>query len=153
MIDLVTEEKTTYNKLPFKFEAGTPNVVGPIGLAEAIDYLNGFDFADVRAHEDEVLEYGREKLQEIPGLTLYGNSEHRTSILAFNIQGIHNFDMGTLLDTQGVAVRTGQHCTQPIMDSLGISGTVRASLAIYNTKQEIDALVNAIHKSRKMLGR
>ena len=153
MIDLVTEEKTTYNKLPFKFEAGTPNVVGPIGLAAAIDYLNGFDFADVRAHEDEVLEYGREKLQEIPGLTLYGNSEHRTSILAFNIQGIHNFDMGTLLDTQGVAVRTGHHCTQPIMTALGIDGTVRASLALYNTKADIDALETAIYKVRKMLGK
>ena len=153
MIDLVTEEKTTYNKLPFKFEAGTPNVVGPIGLAAAIDYLNGFDFADVRAHEDEVLEYGREKLQEIPGLTLYGNSEHRTSILAFNIQGIHNFDMGTLLDTQGVAVRTGHHCTQPIMTALGIDGTVRSSLALYNTKADIDALETAIYKVRKMLGK
>ena len=153
MIDLVTEEKTTYNKLPFKFEAGTPNVVGPIGLAAAIDYLNGFDFADVRAHEDEVLEYGREKLQEIPGLTLYGNSEHRTSILAFNIQGIHNFDMGTLLDTQGVAVRTGHHCTQPIMTALGIDGTVRASLALYNTKADIDTLEAAIYKVRKMLGK
>ena len=153
MIDLVTEEKTTYNKLPFKFEAGTPNVVGPIGLAAAIDYLNGFDFADVRAHEDEVLEYGREKLQEIPGLTLYGNSEHRTSILAFNIQGIHNFDMGTLLDTQGVAVRTGHHCTQPIMTALGIDGTVRASLALYNTREDIDALETAIYKVRKMLGK
>ena len=153
MIDLVTEEKTTYNKLPFKFEAGTPNIVGPIGLAAAIDYLNGFDFAEIRAHEDEVLEYGREKLLEIPGLTLYGNSEHRTSILAFNIQGIHNFDLGTLLDTQGVAVRTGHHCTQPIMTALGIDGTVRASLALYNTMADIDALETAIYKVRKMLGK
>ena len=153
MIDLVTEEKTTYNKLPFKFEAGTPNIVGPIGLAAAIDYLNRFDFGEIRAHEDEVLEYGREKLLEIPGLTLYGNSEHRTSILAFNIQGIHNFDMGTLLDTQGVAVRTGHHCTQPIMTALGIDGTVRASLALYNTKADIDALEAAIYKVRKMLGK
>ena len=153
MIDLVTEEKTTYNKLPFKFEAGTPNIVGPIGLAAAIDYLNGFVFTEIRAHEDEVLEYGREKLLEIPGLTLYGNSEHRTSILAFNIQGIHNFDLGTLLDTQGVAVRTGHHCTQPIMTALGIDGTVRASLALYNTKADIDALETAIYKVRKMLGK
>ena len=153
MIDLVTEEKTTFNKLPFKFEAGTPNIVGPIGLAAAIDYLNRFDFGEIQAHEDEVLEYGREKLLEIPGLTLYGNSEHRTSILAFNIQGIHNFDMGTLLDTQGVAVRTGHHCTQPIMTALGIDGTVRASLALYNTKADIDALEAAIYKVRKMLGK
>ena len=153
MIDLVTEERTTYNKLPFKFEAGTPNIVGPIGLAAAIDYLNEFDFTDIRSHEDDVLEYGREKLQEIPGLTLYGNSEHRTSILAFNINGIHHFDLGTLLDTQGVAVRTGHHCTQPIMTTLGIDGTVRASLALYNTKNDIDALEAAIYKVRKMLGR
>lgn len=153
MIDLVTEEKTTFNKLPFKFEAGTPNVVGPIGLAAAIDYLNSFDFAEVRAHEDEVLEYGREKLQEIPGLTLYGNSEQRTSILAFNINGIHHFDLGTLLDTQGVAVRTGHHCTQPIMTTLGIDGTVRASLGLYNTTADIDALEAAIYKVRKMLGK
>jgi len=153
MIDQVTEEKTTYNKLPFKFEAGTPNIVGPIGLAAAIDYLNGFDFAEVWAHEDEVLEYGREKLLEIPGLTLYGNSEHRTSILAFNIKGIHNFDLGTLLDTQGVAVRTGHHCTQPIMAALGIEGTVRASLTLYNTKADIDALETAIYKVRNMLGK
>lgn len=153
MIDVVTEEKTTYNKLPFKFEAGTPNIVGPIGLAAAIDYLNGFDFTEIRAHEDDVLEYGREKLLEIPGLTLYGNSEHRTSILAFNIAGIHHFDLGTLLDTQGVAVRTGHHCTQPIMTALGIEGTVRASLALYNTKADIDALETAIYKVRKMLGK
>ena len=153
MIDLVTEEKTTYNKLPFKFEAGTPNVVGPIGLAVALDYLDSLGFAEVRAHEDEVLEYGREKLQEIPGLTLYGNSEYRTSILAFNIAGIHHYDLGTLLDTQGVAVRTGHHCTQPIMTTLGIDGTVRASLALYNTKADIDALETAIYKVRKMLGK
>ncbi len=153
MIDLVTVERTTYNKLPFKFEAGTPNIVGPIGLAAAIDYLNQFPFAEIRTHEDDVLEYGRERLSEVPGLTIYGNSEHRTSILAFNINGIHHYDLGTLLDTQGVAVRTGHHCTQPIMTALGIEGTVRASLAIYNTKSEIDALIEAIYKVRKMLGR
>ena len=153
MIDLVSVERTTYNKLPFKFEAGTPNIVGPIGLGAAIEYLDQFPFAEIRSHEDDVLEYGRERLSEVPGLTLYGNSEHRTSILAFNINGIHHYDLGTLLDTQGVAVRTGHHCTQPIMTALGIEGTVRASLAIYNTKSEIDALIEAIYKVRKMLGR
>ncbi len=153
MIDLVTVERTTYNKLPFKFEAGTPNIVGPIGLGAAIDYLDQFDFAEIRAHEDEVLEYGRERLSEVPGLTLYGNSRHRTSILPFNINGIHHYDLGILLDTQGVAVRTGHHCTQPIMTALGIEGTVRASVAVYNTRAEMDALTEAIYKVRKMLGR
>jgi cysteine desulfurase/selenocysteine lyase len=153
MIDLVTVDHTTYNKLPFKFEAGTPNIVGPIGLGVAIEYLEQFPFAEIRVHEDDVLEYGRERLSEVPGLTIYGNSEHRTSILAFNINGIHHYDLGTLLDTQGVAVRTGHHCTQPIMTALGIEGTVRASLAIYNTKAEIDALIESIYKVRTMLGR
>jgi cysteine desulfurase / selenocysteine lyase len=153
MIDQVTAEKTTYNKLPFKFEAGTPNIVGPIGLAAAIDYLNTMDFEEFLAHEDDVLAYGREQLLGIDGLTIYGNAKHRTSILAFNIAGIHHYDLGTLLDTRGVAVRTGHHCTQPIMAALGIEGTVRASLALYNTRADIDALVEAIHKVLKILRR
>ncbi len=153
MIDLVTIEKTTYNKLPFKFEAGTPNIVGPIGLAAAIDYINALEFSDIVNHEDEVLEYGRKRLLEIEGLTLYGDAKHRASILPFNIEGIHHFDLGTLLDSYGIAVRTGHHCTQPMMTALGIEGTVRASLALYNTKEEIDALVDGIHKAMRMLGR
>jgi cysteine desulfurase / selenocysteine lyase len=152
MIDLVTIEKTTYNKLPFKFEAGTPNIVGPIGLAVAIDYLNSMDFTDIMAHEDDALNYGREQLLSIDGLKIYGNAKHRTSILAFNIDGVHHYDLGTLLDTHGVAVRTGHHCTQPIMQALGIEGTVRASLALYNTREDIDALVLAMHKVLKLLG-
>jgi cysteine desulfurase / selenocysteine lyase len=153
MIDQVTIEKTTYNKLPFKFEAGTPNIVGPIGLAAAIDYLGRLDFHEILAHEDAVLEYGREKLLEFAGLKIYGNARKRTSILAFNIDGIHHYDLGTLLDTRGVAVRTGHHCTQPIMTALGIEGTVRASLGLYNTHEDIDALVEAIHKVLKILGK
>jgi cysteine desulfurase / selenocysteine lyase len=153
MIDQVSIEKTTYNKLPFKFEAGTPNIVGPIGLAAAMDYLNSMDFDEIVAHEDEVLAYGRVKLLEIDGLKIYGNAKHRTSILAFNIDGIHHYDLGTLLDTKGVAVRTGHHCTQPIMTALGIDGTVRASLALYNTREDIDVLVASIHQVLKMLGR
>lgn len=153
MIDLVTPERTTYNKLPFKFEAGTPNIVGPIGLAAAIEYLNALDFDQVIAHEDEVLEYGREKLLEIEGLTIYGSADRRTSILAFNVAGIHHYDLGTLLDTRGIAVRTGHHCTQPVMAVFGIEGTVRASLALYNTKEDIDALVAGIRAVMKMLGK
>lgn len=153
MIDLVTAEKTTYNKLPFKFEAGTPNIVGPIGLASAINYLLEHNFNEITAHEDEVLEYGRRKLSEIEGLKIYSNAKRRSSIIAFNIEGVHHYDLGTLLDTQGIAVRTGHHCTQPIMAALGIEGTVRASLALYNTKAEIDTLVAAIHKVLKMLGK
>ncbi len=153
MIDLVSVEKTTYNELPFKFEAGTPNIVGPIGLAAAIDYLNQFSFEDIMAHEDDVLRYGYEKLSAIDGLTFYGSPRHHASILAFNIRGVHHYDLGTLLDTQGVAVRTGHHCTQPIMTALGVEGTVRASLALYNTRQEMDTLVSGIHKALKILGK
>lgn len=153
MIDQVSIEKTTYNKLPFKFEAGTPNIVGPIGLAAAIDYLNAFNFDDIIAHEDAVLQYGLEQLRKIEGLKIYSKAKQHTSIIAFNVEGVHHYDIGTLLDTQGVAVRTGHHCTQPIMTALGIEGTVRASLALYNTKQEIDTLVTAIQKAMKMLGK
>ena len=153
MIDQVTLEKTTYNKLPFKFEAGTPNIVGPIGLAAAIDYLNELNFADVVAYEDELLTYGRARLLEIDGLKIYGNAQQRASIMAFNIDGIHHYDLGTLLDTRGVAVRTGHHCTQPVMTAFHIEGTVRASLALYNTREDIDVLVESIHKVLKILGR
>lgn len=153
MIDLVTAERTTYNTLPFKFEAGTPNIVGPIGLAAAIDYINSLDFDEITAHEDAVLEYGLEKLREIDGLKIYSKAKRHASIIAFNVDGVHHYDLGTLLDTRGVAVRTGHHCTQPIMAALGIEGTVRASLALYNTKEEIDVLVTAIKKALKMLGK
>ncbi|MDY6845718.1 MAG: cysteine desulfurase [Chloroflexota bacterium] len=153
MIDQVSIEKTTYNRLPFKFEAGTPNIVGPIGLAAAINYLNTFNFSDIIAHEDAVLQYGIEKLSKIKGIKIYSKAKKHTSIIAFNMAGIHHYDLGTLLDAQGVAVRTGHHCTQPIMTALGIEGTVRASLALYNTKDEINILVTAIQKALKMLGK
>ena len=153
MIDQVSIEKTTYNRLPFKFEAGTPNIVGPIGLAAAINYLNTFNFSDIISHEDAVLQYGIEKLGKVEGLKIYSKAKQHTGIIAFNVEGIHHYDIGTLLDTQGVAVRAGHHCTQPIMTALGIEGTVRVSLALYNTKGEIDILVTAIQKALKMLGK
>ena len=151
MIDVVTPEKVTYNILPYKFEAGTPYVPGPIGLATAIDYLQGFDEQELHAYEDALLKYGIERLKEIPGLKIYGNPKRRSSILPFNIEGVQHYDLGILLDARGIAVRTGQHCTQPIMDALKISGTVRASLALYNTREDIDALVNAIQRVLKIL--
>lgn len=153
MIDLVSAEKTTFSQLPYKFEAGTPNIAGAIGLGAAIDYLNQFPFESIVAHEDEVLEYGRQNLKKIDGLTLYGNAPQHTSILSFNISGVHHYDLGTLLDTQGVAVRTGHHCTQPVMAAFGIEGTVRASLGIYNNRKDIDALITAIRTALKMLGK
>jgi cysteine desulfurase/selenocysteine lyase len=153
MIDQVGIEETTYNEIPFKFEAGTPNIVGPIGLAAALDYLNALPFDEIMAYEDQVLAYGRERLLAIDGLKIYSNAKKRTSILAFNVEGIHHYDLGTLLDTQGIAVRTGHHCTQPIMTAMGLSGTVRASLALYNTREDIDALAASILKVKKMLGK
>lgn len=153
MIESVTCDKVTFNVLPFKFEAGTPNVSGPIGLAAAIDYLNQFDAAELESYENDLLTYGLNQLEDIPDLVIYGHPKHRSSILPFNVTGIQHYDMGVLLDTFGVAVRTGQHCTQPIMDALGITGTVRASLAFYNTKEDIDALVNGVKRVQRMLKR
>ena len=151
MIDIVTPEKVTFNILPYKFEAGTSYVPGPIGLATAIDYLLEFDEQALRAHEDALLQYGLEQLKEIPGLKIYGNPKQRSSILPFNIEGVQHYDLGILLDARGIAVRTGQHCTQPIMDALRIPGTVRASLALYSTREDIDALVNGIQRVLKIL--
>lgn len=153
MIDQVSSTRVTFNTLPFKFEAGTPNIEGAIGLAAALDYLDQFNPLELQAYEESLLAYGVEQLRNIPGLTLYGNPQHRSSILPFNVAGIQHYDMGILLDTMGIAVRTGQHCTQPIMDALHVPGTVRASLALYNTREEIDTLVNGILRVIRILKR
>jgi len=153
MIDQVTSQLITFAALPYKFEAGTPNVADAIGLGVAVDYLSQFDPLELQAYEEELLAYSVEQLRAIPGLTLYGNPRKRSSILPFNVEGIQHYDMGILLDNYGIAVRTGQHCTQPIMDALHISGTVRASLALYNTREDIDALVQGIERVLKMLKR
>ena len=150
MIETVTFEKTTYAGLPHKFEAGTPNICGGIAFGAALDYMNGIGFDAIAAYEDELLQYGTEKLQEIEGLTIYGTSQ-KTAVISFNIEGIHPYDIGAILDKLGVAVRTGHHCAQPIMNFYEIPGTVRASFAFYNTKEEIDVLVAAVKRAASML--
>ena len=151
MINQVTFEKTTYAGLPHKFEAGTPNICGGIAFGAAIDYMNAIGFDNISNYEHELLEYGTQKLLEIEGLKIYGTSKNKTSVISFNLEGIHPYDVGTLLDKMGIAVRTGHHCTQPIMDFYNIPGTVRASFAFYNNKEEIDALVTAVKKAKMML--
>jgi cysteine desulfurase/selenocysteine lyase len=151
MIAEVTFEKTTYADLPHKFEAGTPNICGGIAFGAAIDYMNSVGFDNIAAHENELLEYGTKKLLEIEGLKIYGTAKDKTSVISFNLEGIHPYDVGTILDKLGIAVRTGHHCAQPIMDFYKIPGTIRASFAFYNTKVEIDALVEGVKKAKMML--
>ena len=151
MIKEVTFEKTTYAELPHKFEAGTPNISGGIAFGVAIDYLNGIDFNVIEAYETELLEYATQSLLQIEGLKIYGTGPNKTSVISFNLEGIHPYDIGTIVDKLGIAVRTGHHCTQPIMDYYKIPGTVRASFSFYNTKEEIDLLVKAVKKAQLML--
>jgi cysteine desulfurase/selenocysteine lyase len=151
MIDQVTFEQTTYAGLPNKFEAGTPNVCGGIAFGVAIDYLNTIGFDTIANHEEALLNYATKKLLTIDGLKIYGTTKEKTSVISFNIEGIHPYDIGTIVDKLGIAVRTGQHCTQPIMDFFTISGTVRASFAFYNTLEEIDIFVAAVEKAKMML--
>ncbi len=146
MIASVTFEKTVYNQVPYKFEAGTPNMAGVVGLGAAIDYLAGIDREAALAHEDAVLEYATAQVKQIPGARIVGEAKHKTGVLSFVLEGVHPHDAGTILDQQGVAVRTGQHCAQPVMDRFGIPATIRASLGIYNTREDIDALVRGLHK-------
>jgi len=151
MIATVTFEKTTYADLPHKFEAGTPNIAGGIVLGTAIDYLNQIGFDNIANYEHDLLEYGTKKLLEIEGLKIIGTAKEKTSVISFTIDGIHPYDIGTIIDKLGIAVRTGHHCAQPIMDFYKIPGTIRASFAFYNTKEEIDALVEAVKKAQMML--
>ena len=150
MIDKVTWEKTTFERLPFKFEAGTPDYVATHGLAKAIEYIDAIGFDAIQQHEQELTRYCMEQLMTIEGMKIYGPEEGRDAVVSFNVGDIHHLDMGTLLDRLGIAVRTGHHCAQPLMDRLGISGTVRASFALYNTKEEIDALVAGIRRVSQM---
>lgn len=150
MIDVVTFEKTTYNELPFKFEAGTPNYIGNIALGKALEYVNSVGINNIAKHEKELLEYGTNKLSQIEDLTIYGNAKNKTSVISFLINGVHPYDTGMVIDKLGIAVRTGHHCTQPIMDHLNIPGTVRASFAFYNTTEEIDILYEGLLKVVKM---
>ena len=150
MIDKVTWEKTTFERLPFKFEAGTPDYVATHGLATAIDYLNAIGLDAINAHEQELTRYCMEQLKTIDGMRLFGEAKNKDAVVSFLVGNIHHLDMGTLLDRLGIAVRTGHHCAQPLMDRLGISGTVRASFALYNTKEEIDTLVAGIRRVSQM---
>ncbi len=151
MIAEVSFQKTTYAELPHKFEAGTPNIAGVIAFGAAIDYMNQIGFDNIATYEHELLEYATQKLLEIEGLKIYGTAKQKTSVISFNLEGIHPYDVGTILDKMGIAVRTGHHCAQPIMDYFKIPGTVRASFAFYNTKQEIDAMILGLRKVIQML--
>ncbi len=151
MIATVTFEKTTYADLPHKFEAGTPDICGGIAFGAALDYMNSIGFENIAAYEHELLEYATEKLQEIEGLRIYGTSAEKTAVISFNIGDIHPYDIGTIIDKLGIAVRTGHHCAQPVMDYYKIPGTVRASFSFYNTKEEIDIFVEAVKRAKNML--
>lgn len=150
MIASVTFEKTLYNQVPYKFEAGTPNIAGVAGFGAAIDYLMAIDRQAALAHEDDVLEYATARVLDIPGVRVIGEAKHKTGVLSFLIEGVHPHDAGTILDQQGIAVRTGQHCAQPVMDKFCIPATIRASLGIYNTREDIDALVRGLHKVKEV---
>lgn len=149
MIDRVSFEKTTYNELPFKFEAGTPHIAGAIALKDAVDYIEAIGFEDIERHEKEILDYAMKKLSEIEGINFFGTAENKTSVISFTLDGIHHQDVGTILDQQGIAVRTGHHCNQPLWAFYGIDGTVRASFCFYNTMEEVDLLVEGIKKVKE----
>lgn len=151
MIAEVTFEKTTYADLPHKFEAGTPNIAGGIAFGAALDYMNGIGFEAIAAYEEELLVYGTKALKAIDGVVIYGEATHKTAVISFNVKGLHPYDVGSILDKLGIAVRTGHHCAQPIMDFYQIPGTVRASFSFYNTFEEIDRMVSALQRAIRML--
>ena len=152
MIQNVSFEKTTFNSLPFKFEAGTPDYVGTTALARALDYVSSIGIEAIAAHEHELTQYAMKRMKGIEGLRIFGESEQKGGVISFLVKDIHHFDMGTLLDRLGIAVRTGHHCAEPLMHRLGIEGTVRASFALYNTFEEVDHLVEGINRVSKMFG-
>ena len=151
MVDRVSFAKTTYAPLPLKYEAGTANFIGAIGLGEAIEYLNGLDLKAVEEYERELTRYAEEQLQEIEGLRIYGTTENKCSIISFNVEGVHHYDLGMILDKLGIAIRTGQHCAEPVMAHYGITGMCRASIAMYNTREEMDALCRGVERAVRML--
>ena len=151
MIKEVSFEGSTWNELPYKFEAGTPNIADTVALKAAIDFVSGIGKATIRRHEDELLQYATAQLKRIDGVKLIGEAKHKVSVASFVIDGVHPQDVGILLDNQGVAVRTGHHCTQPLMKRFGIPGTIRASFAMYNTLEEIDVMIHALTKAIKLL--
>jgi cysteine desulfurase / selenocysteine lyase len=150
MISSVTFEKTIYNKLPYKFEAGTPHVAGAIGLGAGIEYVNGLGMDNIAAYEHELLAYATEAVSAIPGIRLIGTAKEKAGVLSFLLDSIHPHDIGTILDHEGIAVRTGHHCAQPVMQRFGIAATARASFALYNTREEVDALVEGLQRVREV---
>ena len=151
MVDRVSFAKTTYAPLPLKYEAGTANYIGAIGLGEAVEYLNGLDLKAVEEHEKDVARYGEELLQQIDGLNIYGTTDDKCSIISFNVEGVHHYDLGMILDKLGIAIRTGQHCAEPVMAHYGITGMWRASIAMYNTREEMEALYKGVERAVRML--
>ena len=150
MISSVTFEKTTYNVLPYKFEAGTPDIAGAIGLGAALEYVRKLGMDSIAAHEHDLLTYATEQVGALPGVRLIGTARERAGVLSFVMEGVHPHDLGTILDRDGIAIRTGHHCAQPVMDRFGIPATARASFAVYNTRQDVDALVDGIGKAHEV---
>lgn len=151
MVDKVTFEKTTYNELPFKFEAGTTNFVGAVGLYAALDYISGIGIDKIVAHEKNLLDYASKRLKDSCGIKIYGDTPEKIATISFLIDGVHQYDAGMILDKMGIAVRTGTHCAQPVMDRLGIDGTIRASFCFYNTTEEADRLVEGVNKVKQLM--